>query len=190
MKNLIKRLLGRHKNDPFEGDGYAKQLKAQGMMMGAYCSISPRAVITDPAYTRIGHNVRISDAHLVGHDGSINMINRMAGTAYDAVGPIVIGDHVFIGHGVTVLHGTSIGSHTIIGAGATVKGNIEGGFVYGGNPLVKIRTMADHLEILKGRHNALPKVWRSLIEQRGTTFDPVIEPDLVRERTKHFFKTA
>lgn len=174
-----------------DGFTFAALLKAEGrMIMGNHCSISPRAVITDPDYVRIGDNVRLSDCSLFGHDGSINMVNRMMNTAYDAVGKIVIGSNVFIGHGAIVLPDTTIGDNVIIGAGSVVKGVIEGGYVYGGSPLRQIRPMPQHVLSLSHRDQRLPEEWRNLIRDRGREFDPVMEPRLVELRQRHFFGAA
>lgn len=186
MLNLLRRALGR----PGEVDGlsHAAALKAEGrIVMGEHCSISPRAIITDPDYVRLGDNARLSDCFLFGHDGSINMINRMMNTAFDAVGKIIIGSNVFIGHGAIVLPDTTIGDNTIIGAGAVLKGHVEGGYVYGGSPLRRIRPMAQHVLSLTRRDQQLPDQWRDMIQARGCDFDPVFEPRLIELRRNHFF---
>ena len=36
--------------------------------------------------------------------------------------PVLIGEHVFIGQGATILGGTRIGHHSVIGAGVVLKG--------------------------------------------------------------------
>jgi len=160
------------------------------MKIGNHCSISPGANITDPDYVVMGNNVRLSDCSLFGHDGSINMVNRALGTTFDAVGPIIIGDNVFIGHGVIILPGTTIGSDTIIGAGAVVKGEIEGGFVYVGSPLRAVTTFADHVSKLQRRDHNLPAEWRQLLSQRAGEFNAAMEPRLVQLRREHFFGKA
>lgn len=186
MRRLVSRLRGR--GMPIDGLTFAAMLRAEGRMkIGDHCSISPGANITDPDYVVMGDNVRLSDCSLFGHDGSINMINRALGTSFDAVGPIVIGDNVFIGHGTIVLPGTTIGSNTIIGAGSVVKGQVAGGHVYVGSPLRAITSFDTHVKKLEGRDRELPGEWRQLLEQRAAAFDPVMEPRLIELRRHHFF---
>ncbi len=190
MKNRILKLILRAlgQSGHIDGLSHAAALKAEGrIIMGEYCSISPRAVITDPDYVRMGDNARLSDCFLFGHDGSINMVNRMMNTAFDAVGKIIIGNNVFIGHGAIVLPDTTIGDDTIIGAGSVLKGNIEGGYVYAGSPLRRIRPMPQHVLSLSRRDQQLPEEWRAMIRERGREFDSAMEPRLVELRRRHFF---
>jgi acetyltransferase-like isoleucine patch superfamily enzyme len=185
LVRLLNALLRRAKS--VDGIAHARRLRAMGNIeMGDNCSISPRAIITDPAYVRIGDNVRMSDCSLFGHDGSINMVNRMLGTTFDAVGAIVIGNNVFIGHGVILLPGTTIGNDVIIGAGSVVKGNVEGGYVYAGTPARRIRSMGEHVAYLQKLHEGLPAEWRDIVHARGREFDPAVEPRLIQLRRQHF----
>lgn len=54
-------------------------------------------------------------------------------------GGIVIEEDVWIGANSVLLDGTHIGAGAVIAAGSVVRGTIEGGMVYGGTPLRKIR---------------------------------------------------
>jgi len=155
--------------------------------MGEHCSISPGAIITDPDYVRMGNNVRLSECTLFGHDGSVNMVNRAVGATFDAVGPIVIGNNVFIGHGAIVLPNTTIGDNVIIGAGAVAKGAIEGGFVYVGSPLRAVSSFDQHVAKLEHAYAGLPDEWITILRQRGAEFDPSVEPRLGELRRKFFF---
>jgi acetyltransferase-like isoleucine patch superfamily enzyme len=153
--------------------------------MGENCAINPTVTFTDPHMTQIGSNVRMAGGIVFGHDGSVNMVNHAHGKKFDAVGPVVISDNVFIGVGAIVLAGTYIGENTIIGAGCVVSGRIEGGGVYAGNPLRRIRSMEDHMAVLEKRNQGYP--WRAMIEKRENGFDPLMEPELRKQRVAHFF---
>lgn len=59
------------------------------------------------------------------------------GTFYN-VKDIYIGNNVFIGMRSIVLPGSVIGDNVVIGAGSIVRGNLDSGFVYAGNPVKKI----------------------------------------------------
>lgn len=172
----------RRRGDEFEN---VQRLMREGLTAGVNCRIAGDANITDPKLVRLGDNVRISGGcSIFGHDGSINMINRALGTKLDAVGPVKIGNNVFIGHGTIVLAGATIGDNTIIGAGSVVRGRIEGDGVYIGNPAVRVRSFGDHVEVCRTRHESYP--WRHLIEQRQGEFDPAMEPLLALLRQEHF----
>lgn len=66
---------------------------------------------------------------------------------------VIIGDAVWIGANVTLLPGVTIGSGAIVAAGSVVKGSIEGGAIYGGNPakLITVRNQVDFDRLLKYR---------------------------------------
>lgn len=152
---------------------------------GEDCFISADTIFTNPEYTSIGNNVRIAGAWISGHDGSVNMLNRAFGTKLDAVGPVTINDDVFIGRGVTILPGVTIGPRAIVGAGTVVSNDVPENSVVAGNPARFIRTLDEHVEVLKQRTAGYP--WSNLIAQRNGGFDPRLEPELKRLRAKHFF---
>ena len=60
------------------------------------------------------------------------------GTFKECVGCIEIMDNVFIGTQTTILFDVRIGSNVIIGANSLVNKDLEGGYVYAGNPVRKI----------------------------------------------------
>jgi acetyltransferase-like isoleucine patch superfamily enzyme len=169
-------------------DDWTEYVRRHGGLheIGDNCAINPSVVFTDPYITQIGSNVRIAGGIIMGHDGSINMINRYHNSKFDAIGPVIISDNVFIGIGCIILAGAKIGANTIIGAGSVVSGRIEGDGVYAGNPLRRIRSMDEHIEKLAKRNANYP--WRAMIEAREGGYDPVIEPELKRQRIGHFFR--
>lgn len=56
-------------------------------------------------------------------------------------GDVTIGNNVFIGAQVVILPGTHIDDHVVVASHATVKGHLESGYLYGGNPAQKIRAL-------------------------------------------------
>ena len=170
------------------GDEWAEWLKLHGGLhkMGKHCSIQTNVVITDPAYLSIGNNVRLSGCKLFGHDGTVNMLNRAYGLNLDKVGPIVIGDNVFIGDGAKVMPGVTIGSNVVIAAGAIVAGNVESHCVYAGIPAKQIGKIDDLVTRMARNSSSCP--WAPLIQKRGSSFDPALEPELVEMRVAHFFQ--
>lgn len=169
------------------GREYADYLRARGGLqaMGRDCEINHSVVITDPAYVSIGSNVVLADCTLIGHDGSIAMLNRAYGVKLDAVGKIVIHDNVFIGHGVIVLPGVSIGPNAIVAAGAVVTRDVAPGDIVGGVPARPISKVADRVRRLQNETEGLP--WAEVIRNRDGAFDADLEPALVKQRVLHFF---
>src|SRR5262245_51803110 len=82
--------------------------------MGGNCYSGTDVVITDPAYVRMGDNVRMTGCTLFGHDGSVNMINSAYGLKLDRVGKIDIGSNVFIGCRAIIMPNVTIGDNVII----------------------------------------------------------------------------
>ena len=172
--------------DP-DGLQWAKILKARGTIfeMGEDCYIQSDAIITDPVYLRIGNNVRISSCTILGHDGSVNMINRAYGEKLDNVGPVTIKDNVFISWGAIILPGVTIGPNAIVGAGSVVSRDVKEGDIVAGVPARTVGRLDLSVEMLKARNAKFP--WRELIESRTGEWDPALEPELIKRRQAHFF---
>jgi acetyltransferase-like isoleucine patch superfamily enzyme len=173
-----------------KGDEYAEYLRRHGgfYSVGEHCFIHPESYITDRPYIRIGNNVRMGRCAIVGHDGSVNMINRAFGLRLDSVGKVDIRDNVFIGFGAIILPGVTIGPNAIVSAGSVVRSDVKEGTVVAGVPARPVGALAMHVEVLKARARTLP--WIHLIERRGADFDPALEPELVRMRVEHFYGPA
>lgn len=58
-------------------------------------------------------------------------------------GDIVIGSNVFMGANCVILPNTVIENNVVIGANSTVKGKLKSGYLYGGNPVKKIKRVFD-----------------------------------------------
>lgn len=170
-----------------DGYEYAEFLKRHGHFraIGEHCSILVNTVVTDPAYVRIGDNVSLSACSLIGHDGSIAVLNRAYGVKLDRVGRIDIRDNVFVGHGAIILPGVTIGPNAIVGVAAMVTRDVAEGDIVAGVPARPIGRVDELVEGLQAETKALP--WADLIEQRDGAFDPALESDLVRRRVEHFF---
>lgn len=163
-------------------------LRAHGGLrhIGERVHINLGANITDPAYVWLGSNIVLSDCSLIGHDASAAVFSQLGLEPVDAVGRIVIHDHVFIGHGAVVLRNVSIGPRAIVAAGAVVTQDVPEGSIVGGVPARVIGRFDDYHARLKAETEALP--WAALIRQRGASgFDAALEPELIRQRIAHFF---
>jgi acetyltransferase-like isoleucine patch superfamily enzyme len=154
--------------------------------VGEDCSILTSTVFTDPEYVSLGNNVHFSDCTILGHDGSIAMLDHALGEALDSVGYVVIHDNVFIGHSAIVMPNCSIGPNAIVATGSIVTKDVPPNTVVGGVPATTIASFDEHVERIRERSRSLP--WYDLIEQRGAKgFDAELEPELRRRRAEHFF---
>jgi|SRR3954452_1898753 len=154
--------------------------------IGENCSIQPSTVFSDPEYVSLGDNVRFSTCTVLGHDGSIAMLDHALGDTLDSVGYVVIHDNVFIGYGAIIMPNVSIGPNAIVAAGSVVTKDVPPNTVVGGVPASGIADFAEHVERIRTRSRSLP--WYELISRRGPTgFDAELEPELKRRRADYFF---
>jgi len=170
-----------------DGTEWAELLRHHNMLhaMGSEVSINPGTYFADPKFTRLGNNVRLSTCTLIGHDGSVNMINRAYDTSLDSVGKIDIRDNVFVGHGAIILPGVTIGPNAIVSAGSVVNRNVNEGEIVSGVPAKVVGQLDMHVAILTAKNNSFP--WKHLIDEREGDFDPEVEEKLNEIRIKHFF---
>jgi acetyltransferase-like isoleucine patch superfamily enzyme len=166
---------------------YAEFLRRRGRLhsVGEHCSINRDVTMTDPEYVRLGDNVCLSTCTLIGHDGSIDVLNRAYSVRLDAVGKIDIRDNVFVGYGAIILPGVTIGPNAIVAAGAVVRRDVAPGDVVGGVPARSLGRVDDLVDKLKEQTAQLP--WSDLIAQREGSYDPAVEPELRRRRVEHFY---
>ena len=169
------------------GDEWAAWLKRRGVLhaIGEHCSIQTNVIITDPAYTRLGNNVRLTGCTLFGHDGSVNMLNRAYELKLDRVGKIDIRDNVFVGHGAILLPGVTIGPNAIVAAGAVVNRDVPPGTIVAGAPARVVGEIDRLIERLREETARLP--WAEVLARRSGAFDPVLQRELDRIRIQHFF---
>jgi len=168
------------------GVQWAEYLRRHGGLhaMGERCSIQTNVVITDPAYTRLGHNVSLSGCTLFGHDGVVNMLRNAYGGELDRVGRIDIRDNVFIGHQAIVMPGVTIGPDAVVAAGAVVTKDVPPGCVVGGVPAKVIARTRDLHATLAAQTEQLP--WRALVSGRVDPRAPA-SAELHAQRVRHFF---
>lgn len=148
IKKIIRKL-----NDffCFTSDEYIKLLRKRGVKIGENVRFfSPDEIHIDlqhPNMIIIGDNVRITKGvSILCHDYSFSVCACIDGEVFSNIGKVEIGDNVFIGVNSTILKGTKIGNNTIIGANTVVSGNLEGGYVYVGNPCRRLMSLNDYRE--------------------------------------------
>ncbi len=170
------------------GMQWAEYLRRHGGLhaMGERCAIQTNVVITDPAYTRLGHNVSLSGCTLFGHDGVVNMLRNAYGGELDRVGRIDIRDNVFIGHQAIVMPGVTIGPDAVVAAGSVVTRDVLPGTVVGGVPAKPIARTRDLHAQLAQQTTQLP--WHGLLAARADPREPASQ-ELQAQRLRHFFDT-
>lgn len=195
IRNLIRKLA--FKNSFFfriytklyksSGYEYAELLKIHSNIhsIGKGCAIWPYTNITDPEYTRIGNNVMLTACTILGHDGSIAVLNEAYGMKLDKVGKVDIKDNVFIGHGAIVLPNITIGPNVIVAAGAVVTKDVPENSIVAGVPARVIGSLDEYVKKIELETKNLP--WYELIQSRDGGFDVKLEPALKKERVKFFF---
>lgn len=169
------------------GQEWAELLRERGdfYAMGEHCYIDPFAQIEDRAYIRLGNNVRMANCTVLGHDGTVNMINRAFGLQLDSVGKIDIRDNVYVGYHAILLPGVTIGPNAIVSAGSVVRSDVAEGDVVAGVPAKPHGRLALSVALLQARNASFP--WAPLVQRRGAEYDPELEAELVRMRVQHFY---
>lgn len=166
---------------------YAEFLRKQGgfYSIGENCWIIRTANITDPAYVRLGDNVMLSACNLLGHDGSVHMLQQAYGVTLDKVGKIDIGNNVFIGHQAIILPGVTIGNNVIVGAGSVVTKDVADGDIVAGIPARAIARTDEYVAQLSKETKQLP--WYDLLLKREGSYDTSLEDKLVSQRRQFFY---
>lgn len=169
------------------GSEYAEFEKKWGCFysIGVNCAFWPYTNITNPEYTKLGNNVMLTACTILGHDGSIAVLNEAYCKKLDRVGKVDIKDNVFIGHGAIILPDVTIGPNAIVAAGAVVSKNVAEGSIVGGVPAKEIGKVEDLVQRLEEQTKLLP--WAELINNREGAFDSKLEPALKKMRVKSFF---
>ncbi|MEV4459232.1 sugar O-acetyltransferase [Microbispora sp. NPDC049633] len=99
-------------------------------------------VMLDGGGITIGHHVLFGPrVGIYTSNHAIDAGERAAGACYAK--PVTIGDHVWIGGGVTVNPGVTIGDNTIIGSGSVVTRSIPSGVIAVGSPARVLRTITE-----------------------------------------------
>lgn len=100
-------------------------------------------IMLDVAPITIGNDVMFGPrVSLLTPTHPIDAVVRNTGLEYAL--PIIIGDNVWLGGGVTVNPGISIGDNTIVGSGSVVTHDLPGNVIAVGNPARILREITDH----------------------------------------------
>jgi acetyltransferase-like isoleucine patch superfamily enzyme len=116
-------------------------LRSGRISIGENVSIGHNLFMQTSSSVDIGSNVNISANVFIGStDYSIKPYDGESYLKQEEVErPVVIGDGVFIGYGVTILPGTCLSKGCVVGANSVVKGRFESGSIIAGSPARLIR---------------------------------------------------
>ena len=136
---LMKQLLGQvgeqfHIEAPFYCD-YGRYIR-----IGENFYANHNCVILDGGGVEIGDFVLLAPnvgIYTAGHP--LDAERRDAGLEYAY--PVKIGNHVWVGGGVSILPGVEIGDYTVIGAGSVVTKSLPANVLAAGNPCRVIREL-------------------------------------------------
>lgn len=140
-------------------------LKILGSKIGKNSYIRSNLFITNPKLLSIGESSRL------GRNSSLYLYNPLTIGCFVHIGsgltvhtsehtihsnfhlpivlrgsissPITINDNVYIGSNVTILSGVNINSNVVVAAGSVVVSSLSSGYVYGGVPAKKLRTLPE-----------------------------------------------
>lgn len=111
----------------------------ENLIVGNNCHIGRDSFLDLANKITIGDNVTISmRSTIITHlDVGDSQLRQLGYPRQD--GDVNIGDNVYLGCGVTILHGVSIGENTLVGAGAIVTNDIPSKSIAVGIPARVIR---------------------------------------------------
>lgn len=151
LKKIIKKFLG----SGLTNEETIQILKAGGAQIGERLHMYGQRVHIDlqfPFMLSIGNDVEITeDVAILNHDYSWSVIKKMTGELLGGIGPVYIGDNVFIGNGAQILMNTRIGNNCIVGARSVVHGTFPDNSVIAGNPARIICNLDEFIEKRKKR---------------------------------------
>lgn len=131
---------------------YEKLLRTTGLTLnGQPRFIAVSARFDDFNLITLGDRLVVSmNVMFLTHDYSFTTgliaIDQMPKTDIGILGPINIGNNVFIGMNSIILPGTTIGNNVIVGAGSIVRGTFPDNVVISGNPAKIINDIQSHTE--------------------------------------------
>ncbi len=122
--------------------------------IGDGCEICSTASFgSEPYLIKIGNNVRITTGvKFITHDGGLWVLRNMGyGLNLDKVGPIIVGNNVFIGVDTIILGNVKIGNNVIVGCKSVVTKDIPDNCIVAGVPAKIICSIDEFYEKNKNK---------------------------------------
>jgi len=114
-----------------------------GVTVGPGCRLIDVRFSSEPYLIKLGSHVSATSVRFETHDGGV-WVMREEHPEIDIVGPITVGNNVFIGYGTIILPGITIGDNVVIGAGSVVTKNIPSNVLVVGVPATIIKSIEDY----------------------------------------------
>ncbi|SHK76207.1 acyltransferase [Desulforamulus aeronauticus] len=127
-------------SDGYKKASYLKKIKYFAKQ-GENCYWQPVKIPPEPELIKMGNNVVVaSDVSFITHDVIHYVLKHVAPNEFFRLqlGPIQIGNNVFIGSKSIILPNVKIGSNVIIGGGSIVSCDIPDGRIVAGVPAKEI----------------------------------------------------
>lgn len=136
---------------------YIERLRNGGMKIGDSVVIYDSTFdAVYPWLITIGNECTLTGTQILCHDDSL-----IPFTGRREVGPVVIGNNVFIGRGSIIMPGVTVGSRVIIAAGAVVTKDVPNDVVVAGNPIKVIGSIEDVISRKEHRDRLIPHKFKS-----------------------------
>lgn len=144
---------------------------------GENCSYTSLKLPQEAKLIKMGNSVVVgSEVLFITHDTIYKVLKDINedGNYCLELGPIEIGDNVYIGSRAIILPNVKVGSNVIIGAGSIVTSDVKDGNIVGGVPAKKIGEFDNILEERENSHierrrkvERFPEEWNKFYKSRG-----------------------
>ncbi len=123
---------------------------------GRLLSIGSDSILTGSVFVDLAASVHIGDRVFIGHDVMLLTVDHTIGGSeqrcgHREIGPIDVGDGVWLGTRVTILPGVSIGAGSVVAAGSVVTKDVPPNSLVSGVP-ASVRRELDPAPSASSRH--------------------------------------
>ena len=172
VKNEVLIRTGLHRH--LDSDSYIQYARKRGCKIGDGTRFlgTKKLDLGAAPMIEIGENCTITDrVRLVAHTSDAPTLKERYGKenapTHGSVGPITVGDGVFIGENSIVLPNVTIGDYCIIGAGSVVVDDIPSESVAAGNPCRVIMDLDDYRKRCLEKEEEMMRTYVRRFRERG-----------------------
>lgn len=176
-KDAVFRSLGIYRH--LSSDAYIELARKRGCEIGEGTEFTGenKLDLTRAPLITIGENCVLTDrVRLLLHTWDTPLLRRRFPEAdtpkHLDLGPITVGDNVFIGENTIVLPNVTIGDNVIIGAGSVVSSDIPDDCVAVGNPCEPVMTLDEYRERRLKKESERIATYVKHCEERGIEPEP------------------